>query len=66
MDIKDAIPGREVVYTPYKGCSEYEKELGIITRVGREFVYVRYVGCWNSKATYPWNIEYSKGAVINE
>ena len=43
--------GRYVVYTPFKGCSESQKELGVITSVNDTYVFVRYGDELHSKAT---------------
>lgn len=58
MKLKDAVEGRKVVYTPYGGCANYEKEEGVITSKNDKYVFVRYGNDVNSKATRPEDIEY--------
>lgn len=58
MLLSNAIVGRKVIYTPYNGCKEHEKEEGIITDVNDVIVFVRYNGDIRSKGTYARDIEY--------
>jgi hypothetical protein len=45
--------GRNVIYTPFKGCDESQKEAGTITSVNDKFVFVRYSYSNNGIATSP-------------
>lgn len=35
-------PGMKVIYTPFEGCEERQKERGVVTGVTSKFVFVRY------------------------
>jgi hypothetical protein len=58
MKLEEAVVGRKVIYTPFKGCDRRMLEDGIITRIGDTFVFVRYGKDEYSKATCAPNIEY--------
>lgn len=49
--------GRYVTYTPFKGCSKDQLELGVITSVNERYVFVRYGNEINSKATRPEDLK---------
>lgn len=50
--------GRYVVYTPFEGCSDNQKELGVITSVNDTYVFVRYGDELHSKATRPEDLKF--------
>lgn len=49
--------GRWVVYTPFKGCPDNQKEVGVITSVNDTYVFVRYGNELHSKATRPEDLK---------
>jgi hypothetical protein len=49
--------GRYVVYTPFEGCSDNQKEVGVITSVNDTYVFVRYGDELHSKATRPEDLK---------
>ena len=50
--------GRYVVYIPFNGCSDNQKELGVITSVNDTYVFVRYGDDLHSKATRPEDLKF--------
>ena len=60
MKLEDAVEGRVVKYTPFKGCDRSQIEYGVITRVfpNSDFVFVKYGDQCISKGTYLKDIEY--------
>lgn len=50
--------GRKVVYTPFKGCGEDQKEEGIITSKNDKYIFVQYGSDTHSKATNVKDLEY--------
>lgn len=58
MSIEEAIVGRKVIYTPFKGCRDNMRELGWITSKNDKYVFVRYGTDNFSKSTNPEDLEY--------
>lgn len=50
--------GKFVIYTPFDGCLDKEKEVGVITSVNERYVFVRYGDELHSKATNPLDLKF--------
>lgn len=59
LKIADVQIGRDVTYTPFKGCSSDQIEYGVVTGKNDRFVFVRYGNDQHSKATDACDIEYT-------
>tara|TARA_R110002020_G_scaffold441478_1_gene652242 strand:+ start:2207 stop:2392 length:186 start_codon:yes stop_codon:yes gene_type:complete len=59
MTLKEASNsiGRNVIYTPFKGCDNSLLEYGVITEVNDSYVFVRYGSNVNAQSTYPQDLE---------
>lgn len=58
MKLSEIEVGKKVIYTPFKDCSEEQKEKGIITSKNDRYVFVRYGNDVYSKATNPKDLIY--------
>lgn len=58
MTLDEAKVGRTVVYTPFAGCSEEQKEKGIIKQKTSLFLFVQYGNDFFAKATKAEDLEY--------
>lgn len=58
MKLSEVEIGRRVIYTPFEGCDESEKELGTITSKNKLYVFVKYDGDECSKSTWADDLEY--------
>lgn len=63
MKLHEAIKGRRVVYTPFEGCQEHQKEYGVIKMITPKYIFVIYGNDHFAKATLPEDLEYTSGHV---
>lgn len=58
MELSKVKVGKKVVYIPFRGCGEEQKEQGIITSKNDKYVFVQYGLDTHSKATNPMDLKY--------